>query len=203
MDVKAALSKLEPFSEELHLDLTKPQDRFKWFLASLLFAKRISNKIALKTYQYFEEEGLTSPKKIIDAGWDHLVRVLDSGGYVRYDFSTATRLLEIMEHLKREYGDLESLHTTSIDSEDLENRLLAFKGVGPVTTNIFLRELRGIWEKADPAPSKMAVRTAQRLGIQEVKRYEAVLVRLALQYCKKSKCNECSVNEWCSEKITT
>ena len=33
------LSSLQTYSEELGLDLRKPQDRFKWLLASMLFAK--------------------------------------------------------------------------------------------------------------------------------------------------------------------
>jgi len=30
------------------------------------------------------------PEKILEAGWDKLVEVLDRGHYVRYDFSTTT-----------------------------------------------------------------------------------------------------------------
>jgi hypothetical protein len=42
----------------------------------------------------------------------------------------------------------------------LERRLEEFRGVGPVCISIFLRELRGIWEKAKPEPSAAAVATA-------------------------------------------
>jgi len=162
MSVKQALSKLQSYSDELGLDLTKPEDRFKWFLASVLFAKRISAETAKETYLYFEQEELTSPDAILQAGWDRLVEVLDSGGYTRYDFSTATNLLGIAKTLKEKYGGLERLHTESSSPSDLENRLQEFKSVGPVGVNIFLRELRGIWEKAKPNPSPMAVVTAQK-----------------------------------------
>jgi len=94
------LSQLSTYSEELGLDLTRPEDRLKWFLASILFAKRISAEIAKRTYRRFEEEELTTPDKILVAGWERLVEVLGSRGYVRYDFSTATNLLRIMEELK-------------------------------------------------------------------------------------------------------
>ena len=82
----------------------KAEDRFKWFLASVLFAKRISAQTAKETYLYFEQEELTSPDAILEAGWDRLVEVLDSGGYTRYDFSTATNLLGIAKTLKEKYG---------------------------------------------------------------------------------------------------
>ena len=123
MDVKRALSRLQSYSEELGLDLLKAEDRFKWFVAAILFAKRISADTAKQTYQYFEQEDLNNPDAILEAGWDRLVEVLDSGGYTRYGFSTATNLLGITKTLKEEYGDLERLHSESTDAADLESRL--------------------------------------------------------------------------------
>jgi endonuclease III len=202
MSVKSALSKLQRYSDELGLDLTNPKDRFKWFLASVLFAKRISAEIAKQTYLYFEQEELTSPDAIMHAGWDQLVEVLDSGGYTRYDFSTATNLLGIVKTLKEKYGSLERLHEESGSPSDLEKRLLEFRGVGPVGVNIFLRELRGIWEKARPKPSAMAFVTAQRIGLnpEDVDQYESQLVRLNLEYCKKRRSQECPLENDCADK---
>jgi endonuclease III len=199
LNVETALSNFQRYSEELGLELTKSEDRFKWFLASILFAKRISAEVAKRTYRQFEAEGLTTPEKILEAEWDGLVQVLDSGGYIRYDFSTARNLLKIVEDLKEKYGDLENLHRESSSSKDLERRLQEFKGIGPVGVNIFLRELRGIWEKAKPKPSRMAVKVAQRIGLKEVEPYESALVRVNLDYCKKRKCEECPVRYYCKE----
>ena len=199
MGVEAALSRLQSYSEELGLDLTRPEDRFKWFLASVLFAKRISADIAKKTYRRFEEEELTTLERMLAAGWDRLVQVLDSGGYVRYDFSTASNLLKVMEELKEKYGDLEGLHMESRSPMDLERRLKEFRGVGPVGVNIFLRELRGIWEKAKPKPSKMAIKASQRIDLEDIEPYESVLVRLNLEYCKKRRCDECPVQNHCKK----
>lgn len=199
MNVESALSKFQSYSEELGLDLTRSENRFKWFLASILFAKRISAEIAKRTYHRFEEEGLTTPEKILEAGWDRLVQVLDCGGYVRYDFSTARSLLKIVEELKEKYGDLENLHRESRSPKDLERRLQEFKGVGPVGVNIFLRELRGIWEKAKPKPSRMAMKVAQRIDLERVEPYESALVRIYLDYCKKRKCEECPIRYYCKE----
>jgi len=143
LTVDSILSKFESYSEELDLDLTRSEDRFKWFLASILFAKRISAEVAKKTYRRFEEEGLNTPEKILEAGWDRIVEVLDSGGYTRYDFSTASNLLAVVEELRQKYGTLEELHRKSNSPVDLESRLQEFRGVGPVGVNIFLRESRG------------------------------------------------------------
>jgi hypothetical protein len=84
----------------------------------------------------------------------------------------------------------------------LERRLLEFKGVGPIGLNIFLRELRGIWQKAKPKPSRMAVTVAQRIRLEKVEPYESGLVRINLDYCKKRKCEACPVKNYCTEKVT-
>jgi len=200
--MKENLAKLPTYSSELDLDLSKSEDRFKWFLASVLFAKRISAQTAKETYRYFEQEDLTNPDAILEAGWDRLVEVLDSGGYTRYDFSTATNLLGIAKILKEKYGDLERLHMESSGPADLERRLQEFKGVGPVCTSIFLRELRGIWLKAKPEPSPMATATARRIGLgtKEVELCESQLIRLNLEYCKRKRISECPLVNECADR---
>ena len=80
------------YSEDLNIDLTTPSGRFSWFVASILFGARISEQIAANTYRHFAAAGLVDGlDKLLQAGWDRLVELLDAGGYVRYDFSTATK----------------------------------------------------------------------------------------------------------------
>jgi endonuclease III len=206
-DVTEKVLRLITYSQELGLDLKTEADRFKWFLASILFAKRISSEVAKRTYREFEKEGIITPENITQAGWDKLVEVLDSGGYVRYDFSTASNLLEIAASLGEKYGSLEGLYTQSEDSRDLEKRLLEFKGVGPTTVNIFLRELKAVWEKAKPQPSPLAREVAPRLGLGEdeleLPAVESALVRLNLEFCKRRRCSSCPVREECQEAGAT
>ncbi|MFN4133606.1 MAG: hypothetical protein ACK4GQ_04475, partial [Candidatus Hadarchaeales archaeon] len=134
-DLHTILSKLPSYSQELGLNLHDPKDRFQWFLASVLFAKRISASIAGRTFMKFKKAGLTSPDAILKAGWDRLVEVLDSGGYVRYDFSTASTLLGLMETLQQ-LGGLEEIHRMATNPKDLERRLMELKGVGPTAVSI-------------------------------------------------------------------
>ncbi|MEM7813368.1 MAG: hypothetical protein QW548_00520 [Candidatus Aenigmatarchaeota archaeon] len=196
-ELRARLKKLSvPYSEELGIDVMTPQGRFRWLLASVLFGKRISASIATRTYAQFSKAGITSPAKILEAGWDRLVEILDAGGYVRYDFSTADRLLAIAEKLIREYGGrVDEIHRKAADSRDLERRLKEFPGIGDVTANIFLRELRTAWKKADPEPSQLVRRTAARFGVKlpdnrhsvAFVRLEAGLTRLAMEIRRKRK----------------
>jgi hypothetical protein len=157
------------FSTELGISLeaSDKDEVFKWFVASMLFGARISEKIAVKTYQRFMENGLKSPDEIVKAGWDMLVEILDSGGYARYDFKTATKLLEVMSNLKEWYkGDLNLLHAAASDPRDLEVKIKQLgKGIGDVTASIFLRELRGVWRNADPPLQELAIAAARSLGL--------------------------------------
>jgi hypothetical protein len=49
--------------------------------------------------------------------------------------------------------------------------LLDFYGIGPVTVNIFLRELRAYWSKSDPEPLPAVRQLARKLHIQ-LNRYD-------------------------------
>jgi endonuclease III len=204
IDILLALFPL--YSEDLGIDLSEPGGRFRWFLASILFGARISERIAVNTYRQFEMAAVDTPEAIVEAGWDRLVEILDSGGYVRYDFSTASKLIDIMNTLKQKYGSLENLYHQAADAKDVERRLQEFKGIGPVTVQIFLRELRGQW-KIQPAISKIAQSTARNLDIdlgefeaEKLARIETALVKLGLGYCKKEKCSECPLNKFCIAK---
>ena len=127
--------------------------------------------------------------------------VLDSGGYARYDFSTATTLLGNMKELKEKCGSLEELYRKSTSPGDLEKRLQESKSIGPVSVNIYLRELREIWQKARPKPSKIATDTAKQIGLESVECCQSSLVRLTLEYCRKDKCEECPARDYCPNGI--
>ena len=215
------------FSRELGIELSgsgDPAEVFKWFLAAKLFGARISSAIAMKTYEEFAARRIITAEMIIQTGWDGLVDILDRGGYVRYDFSTATKLLAIMADLIAHYGgDLNRLHAAAQNPKDLEKRLKKLgKGIGEVTVNIFLRELRDIWSKANPQPSALVRLAAGHLGLlqpgekgltalrtawdkekipgRDFSDFEAALLRLGKDYCKKLKCINCPMQKTCRHK---
>jgi endonuclease III len=228
-EVVAVLTERMPgrFSAELGLTLTpnRPNDLFLWFIVALLYGTRISGTIVAHTHSEFVRRGLVTPEKILKTGWDGLVIVLDAGGYARYDFKTATKLLEVMRHLVDLYhGDLNKLHQAAKDACDLESRLKALgKGIGGVTVQIFLRELRDLWPKARPELSHLAALAAKDLRLlspavarrggsqvdalmalwSERKRknktfsdFEAALVRLGRDYCRR-RWQVCPMREYC------
>jgi len=134
----------------LRIDLASKNEEelFKWFLACLLFGKPIQTAIAERAYQELVAARLTSPNAVLQAGWDKLVGLLDRAHYVRYDFSTATKLLEVCRELKRRYGTLTNLLAQARTASELSRTLQEFKHIGPVTTRIFLRDVRPIWYRS-------------------------------------------------------
>jgi hypothetical protein len=134
-------------SAHLGIDLKakKEEELFKWFLACLLFGKPIQREIAARAFERLVAEHLTSPSAVLDAGWDKLVILLDEAHYARYDFSTATKLLEVCQELKRRYSTVTNLLTQAKTPSELSTKLQEFKHIGPTTARIFLREVRPIW----------------------------------------------------------
>jgi len=96
-DVRALVeSRGQKYSEILGIDISEGEEGevFKWFLASLLFGAPITESSVIKTYKCLQKYGVLTPKQILKTGWDDLVKILDEGGYTRYDFKTADKLLE-------------------------------------------------------------------------------------------------------------
>jgi hypothetical protein len=142
-------------ARQLKIDLSSRREKelFKWFLACLLFGKPIQTAVAEQAYRELVAARLTSPDAIIRAGWDRLVYLLDRAHYVRYDFSTASKLLEVSRELKRRHGTLTNLLAEARTATELSGRLQEIKHIGPVTARIFLREVRPIWYRG-PAGSR-------------------------------------------------
>ena len=140
-------AKARSYARRLGIALASKEEKelFKWFLACLLFGKPIQAEIAERAYAELVAARLTSPRAVLRAGWDRLVALLDHAHYVRYDFSTATKLLEVCGELLRRYGSMTSLLAEGRTPRELSRKLQEFKYIGPVTARIFLREVRPIW----------------------------------------------------------
>jgi hypothetical protein len=172
----------------------------KWFLASILYSKPIRETSATRTYQVFAKNRVTTARRIVNAGWERLVRMLDEGGYTRYDFSTADKLLEVFNNLERGYGgDLRTLYERSKGEKELEANLKRLgKGIGDTTISIFLRDMRGLWRKANPRPTPLVASALKQLHIEHLTEYankhsidavrlETALVRYSKNFLKKRK----------------
>ncbi|WP_122556298.1 DNA methylase [Pseudomonas viridiflava] len=131
-------------ASDLQIDFSADKEKslFKWLVASFLMGKRIQAQIACEAYRVIvEHRGRDTPRKLASCTHRELVGMLGQAHYVRYDESTAERLLALAVKLNEEYGGkLLNVHEASDGRADFEKRLLAFEGVGPKTVEIFMRE---------------------------------------------------------------
>jgi hypothetical protein len=198
------------YSSELGIDLDSGDAEIeRWFIASTLFGTRISAQVAERTYTLLDRAGI---RRITDVGnrqWGELVALLDAGGYARYDYRTATRLQDLAQVVMTRYeGDIGEIGRRFRDPETLASALEALPGWGPVTTGLFLRELRGVWPGANPPLDQRAADAAGHLGLLslstgdglarisklaqeancDVRDLESGLVRLALAHRRVKEC---------------
>lgn len=150
----------------IELDGLRAEALYRWLIAAVLYGAPISETLASRSWHELARSDVLSPQRMLATGWDGLVQMLDRGGYTRYDYKTATKLLDLSRGLLADYGgDLNALHAAATGSADLERRIVALaKGIGPTTAAIFLRELRGRWGKAEPTLSPLALAAARQLG---------------------------------------
>jgi hypothetical protein len=184
----------------IDLKSRRNKEMVKWFLAAILYSKPIRESSATRTFRCFDKHGVTTSRRIIEAGWDRLVSILDEGGYTRYDFSTADKLLEVFGNLQEQYGgNLNRLYEASRDGEEVEANLKRLgKGIGDITISIFLRDMRSIWRKVEPKPTPLVIAAMKSLGIKDLKecarekridlvRLETALLRYSKNFLKKRK----------------
>lgn len=131
-------------AQDLQIDFQGAREAalFKWLLASFLMGKRIQGPIAAKAYQVIvEQHTCETPQKLAQCTHRQLVAMLGQARYVRYDESTASRLLALANKLNTEYaGKVSNIVKMSEDRQAFEKRLSEFEGIGPKTVEIFMRE---------------------------------------------------------------
>jgi endonuclease III len=192
-------------------------------MASILLISKLNDVEALDAYKEFEKKGVMSTESVINLKYKKLVALLNRTGHTRYDDRTALRLKNIALVLRDDYGnDLNELHFAAANERDLEKKLRNLgDGIHNSSVHIFLRELRGLWEKAEPFLPNAALFAAKNLGLtnslstslalEELKsiceeggvkkillpNLEIALTKLGKEYCCKKNCTACPVKEVC------
>lgn|GEM_PF-128173 len=202
---------------------------FKWFVTSVLLGSTLGEDMAMNVYRRLEKARVNSIDILARIGPLDLVNIVQQGGYEALDMRTAKRLLHAAGSLKQDYqGDLNRLHFFAEDERDLERRLRGLAmGIGPVTLYIFLRELRGLWDKAAPRLSDAALLASNNLGLGQegdatcaLERlrmlwdtdeqdethfgdFEVALEKLGTRYCRRKRCSACPMRPECRTSDTS
>jgi len=127
---------------QISLDDANEAGLFKWLIASFLMGKRIQAGIAVKAYEVIiDKHQRDTPRKLAHCSHRELVQMLGEAHYVRYDETTASRLLALAIKLNAEYaGKVGNMVEASANRAEFEQRLADFEGIGPKTVEIFMRE---------------------------------------------------------------
>jgi hypothetical protein len=169
------------FSAELGIDVDAGDDEVeRWFLAATLFGARISAGVAEHAFAVLDAAGLKRIDQVRHVPTEDLVRLLDEGGYARYDFRTATRLRVLSELVDERFdGQVAVIGQRYQVYPALWAALINLPGWGQVTIQLFLRELRGVWRGARPPLDRRAVFGARHLGVLSVRQTQDALPQIA------------------------
>jgi endonuclease III len=156
------------YAEEAGIRLKdKPMPVFQLLVLCMLASKPIDAAIAMQAARELFRAGLRTPQAVLDAERATMIRAFGRAHYVRYDESSATRMVDIAAMVRDEYGgDLRRLADRSDRDVKAAARLLQrFKGIGETGADIYLREVQDIWTWVRPYFDERAVRAACDLGL--------------------------------------
>ena len=145
----------------------KPMPLFQLLVLCMLASKPIGATIAMSAGHELFTDGLRTPKAVLDADRRTMIDAFGRAHYVRYDESSATRLIEIAQRVLDEYsGDLREIARRSDNKIDIAKRMLKqFKGIGDIGADIYLREVQDVWTWVRPYFDRRAARAAKALGL--------------------------------------
>jgi endonuclease III len=127
---------------DLGIDVTTDQGLFEWFLASLLFGRPVPQEAAASAFRKFKQDGWDNPDHFIADDHHPLWHELWEGNYHRMSSVMSEELRDVMRALISDYdGSVARLVRTAGTPEEVRERLERFKGVGPKTAEIFMREV--------------------------------------------------------------
>ncbi|MEX2505638.1 MAG: DNA methylase [Pseudohongiellaceae bacterium] len=130
----------------IKVDSKRERDLFDWLMCVILFSKPVQQELAGEAFKVLRKNKVDSPNGLKKAGWQKIVNLLGEAHYVRYDESTATRLLEAGEKVQEEYdGRLKNLVDNCDSAAALKKRIQEFKGVGPKGAEIFMGEVGPVY----------------------------------------------------------
>jgi len=156
------------YAEEAGIKLANtPMPLFQLLVLCMLASKPIDAGIAVGAARELFRCGLRTPDNVVDAERRTMIEAFGRASYARYDESSATRIVEISDALKTDYGgDLRRLADAAEgDCKRAAKLLQRFKGIGETGADIFLREVQDVWTWVRPYFDQRALGAAKDLGL--------------------------------------
>lgn len=203
-------------------------ESFKWLVAAILLGSPVRPGSALAAYRLLESVELLEPRLLAAIDEPALEAHLRAAGVTAYTRRVASTLMNVAGSLVAEYdGDINRLHFFAEDGNDLVRRVRLLGGGMPHrAVNLFLREMRGVWDKAHPGLSRAAMEAAFCLGLingvdpdeasdelraswecchrggRSYADLEVALARLGENYCEVRRCISCPMAKLCVSRYS-
>ncbi|BBY30136.1 endonuclease [Mycolicibacterium sediminis] len=144
-----------------------PMPLFQLLTLCMLASKPIDAGIAVAAARELFHSGIRTPDSVLDADRKTMIDAFGRASYARYDESSATRLVEMAQAVRDEYGgDLRKLaEAADHDAATAAKLLQRFKGIGETGSDIFLRKVQDTWTWVRPYFDDRATTTAKQLGL--------------------------------------
>ena len=127
---------------DLGIDTSTDQGLFDWLLASVLFGRPVPQQAGASAFRKFKADGWDTPGHFVGDDHHQLWDELWEGNYHRMSSVMSEELRDVMRGLIADYGgSVGRLVRTARSREEVSARLQRFKGLGPKTAEIFLREV--------------------------------------------------------------
>lgn len=145
----------------------KPMPLFQLLVLCMLASKPIDAAIATSAAKELFKAGLRTPKAVLAADRRTMIEAFGRAHYVRYDESSATRVTDIAEHVRDDFGgDLRRIAARCGHDPQRATRMLKqFKGIGDTGADIFLREVQDVWTWVRPHFDDRATAAAKALRL--------------------------------------
>lgn len=145
----------------------KPMPLFQLLVLCMLASKPIDAAMAVRAAKELFTAGLRTPQAVLSADRRSMIEAFGRAHYVRYDESSATRLTDIAEQVRDEFGgDLREIARRSDRNPQQAARILKdFKGIGDTGAAIFLREVQDVWTWVRPYFDDRATAAAKALEL--------------------------------------
>lgn len=185
----------ETFAAEAGISLDdKPAPLYRLLVLTVLLSSRVQAKLGTRACRELVDSDLGTPEKMAAATHQQVHDALDRAKFLSKD-QTADALIEGAQLVADRWsGDLRGMRTEADgDADRLAELLTEVPRLGPVGSDIFLREVQAVWPEFRPHLDGRATDGAKAVGLpqdaaaladlvsgDDLARFAAALVRASL-----------------------
>lgn len=146
-----------------------PTALFQLLCVSVLDRPRVLSWTSMAAARAFDAEGWSTPERLAASPWRDRLQALQRAGYERSPERISFVVGHLAEGVRDHYeGDLSKLREDAKRDPTTEKGLLKeLRGVEDESTDVFFREVQGVWDELCPFADERVLRAAHRIGLPD------------------------------------